>query len=339
MSKETLEISWGAILRIVVAFFAFYLVYLIKDILILSLFGLVISIIFEIPIRFLSRKIPRGLAVAFLYLFVFAGISFLVYLPAQNIVAEIKNFINLFPVYFEQVSPSLRQIGFQAFEDMEKFVSALDEIVNVMTTNILNVLFSIFGGIASTAFVMSISIFFSVEGKNIEEALILFFSKKDHRIVKSLWRNGQKKVGFWFLKTILGSFFVGLISYASFLILKVNYPLSLALVGGALNFVPMVGPFIASFFMLLVLAMDSLPKALFAILAYTIIQQIENNIVGPLLTKKLTGISPVLVLISLAAGAQLFGLLGALLMVPVVGLITEFTKGLLEKRREQEAEA
>jgi len=81
--------------------------------------------------------------------------------------------------------------------------------------------------------------------------------------------------------------------------------------------------------------LDSLSGALFGVLIYTVLQQVENNIVGPLLVKKFINLSPVLVLVALAAGGKLFGLLGAVLMVPLVGVIVEFTMGFLQARKEK----
>jgi len=334
VENRILEISWGTILKVVVAFFCFYLVYLIKDILILTVFGLVISILFEAPLRLVEKRIPRALAVILLYLFVFSSLCFLIYLPASRIVSEIGQFIKLFPLYFEQISPPLRELGLEAFNDIENFVNALEEVVRVMTTNILNVLFSIFGGIVSTIFVISIAIFLSLEGRSVEKGLGLLFSEEEKKFAHSLWRRCQRNVGFWFLRLALGCLFVGIISYIAFLVLRANYPLSLALMAGALNFIPIIGPVLASFVMFIVLALDSMPKAFLAVIIYTIVQQIENNILTPFLTKRFTGLSPTLVLISLAAGGQLFGILGAILTVPLVGIVVEFAKGLLERRKE-----
>ncbi len=337
--QHLLEISWGTILKLATAFFCFYLIFLIKDILILSLFGLVISILFEVPIRRLAKKVPRGLAVAFLYVLVFSILVFLIYLPASRIVSEIRNFIKLFPVYFEELSPPLRGLGLEAFKDIESFVDMLERLVQMMTSNILNVLFSIFGGIASTIFVVSVAIFLSLEGKTIEDNIILFFSQSDKKFVRALWRRCQKKVGLWFVKTIMGCLFVGLSSYLGFLVLGVNYPLSLAAMGGAFNFVPNLGAALASFLIFIILSLDSVSAALFALVIYIIVQQIENNIISPLLSKKLVGLSPTLVLIGLAAGGKLFGIIGAILTVPLLGIIVEFGRGLLQKKREAEAEA
>ncbi len=339
MQDNLLEISWSTILKVAIAFFAFYLIFLNKDILILSLFGLVISLLFEAPIRILEKKLPRGLAVAFLYVLIFSSITFLIYFPASNIVEEVRRFVQLFPFYFEQIAPPLRNLGIKMFNDIEDFINAMDGIVQLLTDNIFNVLFSIFGGITSTIFVVSMAIFLSLEGKIFETNLMLFFPEEDKTYVKSLWRRCQKRIGLWFLRTILGCLFVGITSYISFRILGANYPLSLAFLGGAFNFVPMIGSTLAGFLIFTTLALDSVPKAFFALLIYIIIQQIENNIVGPLLVKKFIGLSPTLILMSLAIGANLYGLLGAILTVPLIALCSEFAKGILKKKRKTALDA
>ncbi len=335
MEEKSFSISWITIFKVAAVFFAAYLVYLIYDILVLSIFGLVISILFEAPVRLLEKKMPRWLAILFLYVSIFVVISLLIYLPASQVVAEISQFIKFFPLYFEQISPGFRILGIEAFKDLDNFIQAIEGIAQTMTSNILNVLFNIFGGISSTIFVISMAIFLSLEKNSAQKGLTLFFSEKDRRFIQSLWRRSQRNVGFWFLRTFIGCLFIGLISYAALLILKAGYPLSLSIIGGALNFVPIIGPILAGFLIFIVLALESLPKALIGLLIYIVVQQIENNILSPMLSKKMTGLSPILVLISLAAGGKLFGILGAILTVPLMGIIVEFIKGILERKREE----
>jgi len=332
--EKSLEISWGTILRMSVAIFCFYLVFLMRDILVLSMFGLVISILFETPIRLLERRIPRTLAVVFLYVLVFSLLCLLVYLPASRFISEIRQFVGLFPTYFAKIAPPLKSLGIRAFENMESFVSALEEIVRATTANIFNVLFSIFGGIGSTVFVISIAVFLSLEGKGIEKNLVLLFPKEEEQFIVSLWRKCQRRVGLWFLTTIIACLFIGCLSFVTLYLLKVKYPLLLGLAAGALNFIPLLGPIFAAFLIFAVLALDSLTKALIALICFILIQQIENNIVTPLVAKKLVGLSPALIFISLTVGSRLFGVLGAILIVPLVGLLSEFSKGLLERKRE-----
>jgi predicted PurR-regulated permease PerM len=338
-NDRTLEISWGTILRVSVAIFCFYLILLVRDILVYSVFGLIIAILFETPIRFLEKKLPRGLAVVFVYTLTFSLTALLVYLPASRLVAETRQFIGLFRTYFDQIAPPLRTLGIEAFENMESFINAFGQLIQAMTSNIFSTLFSIFGGIGSTVFVLSIAIFLSMEGKGIEKNLVLLFSKKDEEYILSLWRKCQKRVGLWFLTSLISCLAVGILSWVTFYFLKVRYIFALSVVAGALNFVPVLGPIFAALFIFVILALDSWTKAFFALVCFVIIQQIENNIITPYISKKFVGLSPALILISLTIGGKLFGLWGAVLTVPLMGVIVEFSKGLLEMRRESEAGA
>lgn len=334
MNEPTaLEISWGTILRVALAFFIFYLVYLVRDILVFSVFGLMIAILFEIPIRFLEKKIPRVVAVIFLYLAAFSLLSLLIYLPASRFIQEIRQFVGLFPVYFEQTAPILRGLGLEAFQDLESFATALEKTVRLMTVNIFNVLFSLFGSIAATVFVISIAIFLSLEGRAIEKTLVLLFPKKDEEAVLAIWQRSQKTVGLWFLRTLISCFFVWLLTFIAFYILKTKYPLSLSVLAGALNFIPVIGPIFATLLIFVIVVLDSWGKAFFVAAIMIIIQQVENNIFTPLLTKKFIHLSPALVLISLTVGAKLFGFWGAILTVPLVAVVAEFLKAFLENKR------
>jgi predicted PurR-regulated permease PerM len=74
---------------------------------------------------------------------------------------------------------------------------------------------------------------------------------------------------------------------------------------------------------------------LYVAIAVIIIQEIENKLVTPLLMKKMAAVPPVLVLISLLVGGKLFGFLGVIFAVPVFGILYEFLKEFLEKRKEE----
>ena len=66
-----------------------------------------------------------------------------------------------------------------------------------------------------------------------------------------------------------------------------------------------------------------------------IIQAIEGSVITPALSKKIMGVSPVLVLIALVVGGSLWGLFGAFLAIPLLGIIFEFFKMFLEKKKEK----
>ncbi len=339
MDKERLlDISWGTILKISVLIISFYILYQIKDILIWFVFALIISILFNPAIDFLRKlKIPRALAVFFVYVGFFGIFILLIYFTVPLFTSEIRQFSQLSPQYFEKISPPLRELGIRAFEDIETFIKVLSGTLERISTNILNVLFSIFGGIFASIFMLAIAIFISLEEKGIERALILLFPQKYDGYISSLFKRCQKRVSGWFTTRILSCIFVGAATYIALLIFKSPYPFSFGLISGVLNFIPIIGPVITGVLLFMIISLGSLFKAIFVLLVFTLIQQIEGNILIPLLSKKFIGLSPVLVLLSLAIGGVLWGFLGAILAVPLAGILVEFLKDFLKKKKEEEA--
>jgi len=334
--EKILDISWETIFKIIIAVLVLYLIYLIRDILVWFIFALIISILFNPAINFLQkRKVPRVISAVFIYLLVFGLISFFIYSIAPIFISEISNFSQAFPQYFEKISPSLKGLGVPAFDNLENFISFLSGNIEKIATNILNALFVIFGGIFSTIFVLTIAIFLSLEEKPIEKSLSLLFPKKYEAYALSLWGKCQSKVSGWFLSRILGCLFVGLLSSLTFLLFNVKYPFSLGLLAGITNFIPVVGPIVSGVIIFIVVSLDNFLRAIFALLVFILIQQIENIILTPLLTKKFVGLPPALVLVALAIGGTLWGFLGSILAIPLFGILFEFLRDFLKKKKEE----
>ena len=334
--NRVLDISWGTILKIGIGVLGFYVLYLIRDILIWLIFALIISILFNPTIDFLQRRrIPRVVAVVLVYLFAFGLISFIIYSIIPLFISEISNFSQVFPQYFEKISPPLKGLGLPAFENLENFLNVLGGNLEKMAANIFNTLFAIFGGIFSTIFVLTVALFLSLEEKAVERALILLFPKKYEAYALSLWEKCEKKVGGWFLSRILGCLFVGALSYITFLLFNTKYAFSLGLLAAITNFIPVVGPIIAGVVIFIIVSLDNFLRGIFVLLIFILIQQIENNILTPLLSKKFIGLSPILVLLSIAIGGVLWGILGAILAIPLFGILFEFLRDFLKKRKEE----
>lgn len=334
--ERVLDISWETIFKIFLAAICFYLLYLIRNILVWFVFAIIISVLFEPLINFLQkRKIPRLASVLLVYFAIFGLVSFLIYSTVPLFITEIRQFSQFFPQYFEKIAPPLKGLGLEIFENLENFINFLTGILEKMAINILNAIFAIFGGIFATIFILSVAIFLSLEEKPIERTLFLLFPKKYEAYVLDLWRKCHFQVSGWFLSRILGCLFVGILSYFSLLIFNTRYPLSLAFLAGVLDFIPLVGPIFAGALIFIIVSVDNLLRALFVLIVFILIQQIENNILLPILTKKFIGLSPVLVLLALAIGGSLWGIWGAILAIPLFGILFEFIRDFLRKKREK----
>ena len=336
-NEKILDISWKTIFKVSIVIICFYLLYSIRDIFVWFIFALTISVLFNPAVDFLQkRRVPRFLGITFVYFGVFGLFSFLIYLTVPLVNSEMSQFLASFPQYFEKISPPLKGLGLQAFENINSFMQGLGNILERMADNIFNVLFIIFGGFFSFLFVISTAFFISLEEKAIERTLTLLFPKKYEAYVLNLWNRCEREIAGWFGARILACLFVGVASYVSLLIFNVKYPAFLGLFAGVFNFIPYIGPLVTGLLFFVIIFPAEPLKGIFVIVVFIIIQQIENNVLSPILMKKIIGVPSALVLISLVIGAKLWGILGALLAIPLFGISFEFLKEFLQKKKDKE---
>jgi predicted PurR-regulated permease PerM len=336
-SEKILDISWGTLFKIGIAFVVFYVVYLIRDILVWFIFALVISVLLTPAVDFLQRRrIPRVVATIFIFISVFGILGVLIYLIAPIFIAEIQQFTTLFPQYFEKFAPSLKGLGLEAFESFEVFTLSFQEWLSQASRSILYAIASIFGGIFTTITIFTLAIFLSLEEKGIERAIRALFPKRQEEEALNIWKSCQLKVSGWFGARILACLFVGIMSYIALRLFKIDYPFILALFAGIADIVPIIGPIVAGMVIVLIAALNSPGIAILILVVFIIIQQIEGNILTPLLSKRFIGLPPALVLIALIIGGNFWGILGAILAIPLAGIIFEFTRDFLKKRKEGE---
>jgi len=103
-----------------------------------------------------------------------------------------------------------------------------------------------------------------------------------------------------------------------------------------MDIVPVLGPIFSGLIIITLTVLSSPAKAFLILIALILIQQIEGNVITPILTKKMVGLPAILVLTALLIGGKLWGILGAILTIPLVGVIYEFLRDYLQKRKEEQ---
>ena len=334
-----LDISWETILKVFLAGSVFYLLYLVRDVVLWFFFALIISVLLNPIVNFLRWfRVPKVLAVIFTYLSIFGALGLIIYLTAPIFITEVRQFSQLVPQYFEKVSPMFQELKIEALQSLESFIQTVTGNLEKISVGVLNALTTFFGGVVSTFFVLSLAFFLSLERKGVERVVGLLSPKKYEEYVLALFERCQVKVSGWFGARVLACLFVAVASFIVFYLFKVKYTFILAFLAGVLNFIPFLGPAVTGLLLVLFITVaDSWLKALIVLAAFIVIQQIEGNIISPVLTKKFVGLPPILVLLSVVIGAQIFGFLGAIFAVPVFGILYEFIKEFLEKRKEEQA--
>lgn len=330
----TIDITWSSLFKIAVAFVIFYIVYLLHNIVVWIVLALVISILLNPIVTLLEkRKIPRSAAAAIVYFSLLLVFGLMVYIIIPPMIAEINIFSSSFVQYFNKVPVFLSELGLDSFKSIASFSSGLNESLVKISSNILNVLVSLFGSILAGITVFILAMFMSVEKKEIIKGLKLISPKEFEEEVLQRWERSQDQVIAWFGSRVLSSICVALMTFIMCVVLKIKLGLSLAILAGILNIVPTIGPLISGLIAALFALGVSLPNFILAIILMIIIQQIENNVLTPLFTKKMTGLPTILVLTSILIGGVLGGIIGAILAIPLAGIFFESLKDYFNKRK------
>ncbi len=119
--------------------------------------------------------------------------------------------------------------------------------------------------------------------------------------------------------------------------LPANLAIPLAVIAFIGALIPLVGTTIAAVIISLILVLNSWPATVVFIVYFIIYQQIENNLISPVVQSRAVDLSALTVLVSILIGISLFGLLGGLLAIPVAGCIRVFINDRIEKSRRERA--
>jgi predicted PurR-regulated permease PerM len=132
----------------------------------------------------------------------------------------------------------------------------------------------------------------------------------------------------WLQARLLAAVIIGAITAGGLMLLQVKAALALAVIAGLMELIPFFGPIFSALPAIGIALVDSPQKALWVVLLYVVIQQIEGNVVTPLLLKKRLEIPPVLTIVAVSALGIVFGVLGMLVAEPLTAMVMLIVKRL-----------
>lgn len=196
--------------------------------------------------------------------------------------------------------------------------------VSNFSNGFVQVLSVVFGGVLSFILIVVLSFYFAVQEDGIGSFLRIVTPVRQEHSVLDLWRRSQKKIGAWMQGQLLLGVLVGVLVYLGLTVLGIKNALLFGLVAAVFEIIPVFGPILASIPPVLTAFADTgLTGGLLVAGLFIIIQQFENHLIYPLVVKKIVGVPPILVILSLIIGAKLAGFLGILLSVPVASALME----------------
>jgi predicted PurR-regulated permease PerM len=126
---------------------------------------------------------------------------------------------------------------------------------------------------------------------------------------------------------------VGLLNFIGFSLIGIKYALPLAVLAGLLEVVPNIGPTIAALPAFLIGISISNYTGVAALAVAFLVQQLENNLIVPVIMRHAVGLNPIITLIVLVIGGKIGGVLGLLLAIPAFLFVESILLEVLRDRR------
>lgn len=211
-------------------------------------------------------------------------------------------------------------------------VKSTQALISSLSGGFMDIFGGAFGGVVNFVLIVIISFYLSITEKGIENFLRIITPRKNEEYVIDLWQRTEHKIGLWFQGQMLLGFIIGVLAYLGLTILGVKYSLVLAIITAFCELVPF-GIFLAVVPVVLFSFLDGgVMMALFSFGLYFILHQFENYLIYPLIIKKVIGISPLVVILSIIIGLELAGFFGVILAIPVSVCLLEFLEDLEKKK-------
>ncbi len=344
--KRHIEISANTIVKTVLFLIVFWVLYLLRTSVLAVVAAIVISSAIDPGVRwFERRRVPRVVGVVSIYIGASALAGFILFFIVPTFLLETSNLVSNIPTYINQINeaiPLLDQSILEGYSPIIKqvadsisnasYVQNLNNGVGVSSTGVFDTE-RIFNGILSFVLIAVLSFYFSVTKDGVTHFLRIVTPIKNEEYVIGLWTRTKIKIGAWMQGQIFLGALVGSIIFMLLSVLHVKHALPLGILAGILEIIPVFGPTLAAIPAVMFALLDGgAGLGLWVLLVYVLVQQFENHIFYPLVVRKMVGIPPTLVIISLVVGYDLAGFLGILLSVPLSVLLVEFMDD-LDKRK------
>jgi predicted PurR-regulated permease PerM len=279
-------------------------------------------------VTILGRVMPRMFAVLIVYVVVLTGISGLLFLVVSSAVAQITSLTHLLVTFItpgqqgqktpiEQILQPLGITSDQIIAARNQLIAQLGGVAGSIVPFITGVA----GALLDILLVIILSIYLLFDGSRVVSWFRRDMPHSQQNRVRFLLNTMQRIVGGYIRGQLIMSTLIGVLVGLGMAILGVPYALLLGVLAFVLEFIPILGTLISGAICILLALTKGWIIALIVLGYFILVHIFEGDIVGPRIVGKAVGLHPVVSIIALIAGSELFGIEGALFASPVAGVL------------------
>ena len=320
-----------------------YFAYRTSGVILAFLLTILLSIILSAPVNYLARRgVPRTWGV----MAVIAAIGGVFWLLGLALVPAVetqsREFAEAFPTLLDEALALANQaqsffgLGTQIGLNPESFSGLGREVLTGSAVSTAAGVGLTAATVVSLAVVVFIStIYLVIRPEPWVNGFVSLFPagwrQRTREVLQTLYQTVQR----WFLGQLAAMTFIGVFWAISLSLIGVPFALLIGIFSGLISFIPYLGALISIVIPVLLALISDPFSVVWVILAFVIIQQIEGNILQPIVMSRAVDLHPALVVFAILVMGTLFGLIGVFLAVPLVATLQVLVRELWVQRMDQ----
>ena len=316
-----------------------YVLYLVRSVLGLIAIAIFLAIVLGPPVDLISRRlIPRALAILLVYVVIVAGIVGIGTLFVPPLVSGVNSLSQDAPTYIAKLrrNPTFRQYDnrYHITTSVQRQASGLPQRLSQAAGALSNVTVGVFNAIFQLITVLTISFFLLLDGQRLLRRALEVVNPSHAAGLEATARAIYRAVAGYVAGNLAISLVAGAVSLVTMLILGIPFAVPLSVLMAFFDLVPLVGSTIGAVVVGVVTLFTGFPTTTIVwAVVQLIYQQLESSVIVPIVYRRTVNVNGLLTIIALLIGAQLLGILGALVAIPVAGAIQIVAQQVWRARR------
>lgn len=311
----------------VVAFF--WLCWQIADILLLAFAGVLLAVFFQILIKLLQRFVPLTNQWALLVIVaVLLGLlGLLGWFAAPQLLVDLNALSDQVPTALRQISEQVDRYGW-----MQRLLDRLPSLEQVVTPNgglfaqITGTFSTVLSLLANLLLILFVGLFLAANPMMYQAGVLQLAPAPRRPRLAAVITKVVTTLRWWILGQLFSMIVIGVLTGVGLWFIGMPFVLALGVITGLLEFIPYVGPIVSGSLALLLAFTQSPIQALYVLVLYIAIQQIEGNLLTPLVHRYTVALPPALTLVAVVVIGTLLGFVGLLVATPLLAVIMVLIK-------------
>lgn len=321
---------------------ALLLLYEVKQILVWLVVALFFTVALYPVVGWVQRRMMggrRALATFLVFLVFVVVILGLLAVFAVPLAQQGTAFASQLPALLDQTKAGRGPLGgllqrTHALTYLQSHQAKISAYATGLTTPAAGVLKGVASGVAGLVTIFVLSLLMVLEGpKMVDGILNLIDDPRRRERISKVSADCAKSITGYISGNLLISVICGVLTYATLKFTGVSFAGLIALFVAVADLIPLIGATLGAIVALIAAAVHSVTALIIVAIFFVLYQQLENHVLQPLILARTVKLNPLAVLVAILVGVELSGILGALLAIPIAGIIQVIIRDVWDHRR------